>query len=268
MHTFKLETKTSYSFTCSNCNYSWYTIDSTIPVGVFYCPYCQQQGLVSSSLELLDSLTPTCKQKGVKIKGIQEPLKIESKLYEEGYNFIAGVDEAGRGPLAGPVVSAAVILPKGDIIKEINDSKKLTEKKRFFLYEMIKETALAIGIGIVDNRTIDKINILQATLLSAKIAINKLEIKPDFVLYDGDNPIKDIDIKQTNIINGDAISQSIAAASIIAKVTRDRIITEYHNNYPAYNFAKHKGYGTKEHLNKIKEIGPCPIHRFTFKGVK
>ena len=188
------------------------------------------------------------------------------KKYEReyaSYAHICGIDEAGRGPLAGPVVAGAVILPKGKRILYVNDSKKLSEKKREELFDVIKEDALSYGIGIVSPERIDEINILQATYEAMREAVNKLSVKPDILLNDAVT-IPGIDVKQVPIIKGDAKSLSIASASILAKVTRDRLMVEYDSLYPEYGFAKHKGYGTKVHIEAIKEYGPCPIHRRTF----
>jgi ribonuclease HII len=190
----------------------------------------------------------------------------EAEAYNAGYTLIAGIDEAGRGPLAGPVVASAVILPKGICIPSIDDSKKLLEKKREQLYDVILKEAVSIGIGIVDEKTIDEINILQASILAMKIAIGQLNIKPDFILSDAVS-LPDMNIPQKAIIKGDSKSISIAAASIIAKVTRDRLMCEYHKKYPMYKFISNKGYGTAKHLEMLKRYGPCEIHRRTFKGV-
>lgn len=190
-------------------------------------------------------------------------LNIEKSFWSNGVELIAGVDEAGRGPLAGPVVSAAVVLRKDDYIEGVDDSKKLSSKKREILFEEIKERALTFGVGIADERYIDKHNILNATLYSMKQAVEKLEHKPEYILVDG-NRLPDWDYPSRAIIKGDSLSMSIAAASIIAKVTRDRIMVEYDRSYPVYAFAKHKGYGTKYHMDVIKQKGICPIHRRTF----
>ncbi len=181
--------------------------------------------------------------------------------------MIAGVDEAGRGPLAGPVVSAAVILPTGFSAPGLNDSKKLTPKKREIYYKKICSGADAIGIGIVDVADIDRINILKAALLSMAIAVKNLRPHPDFLLVDG-KFITEAKFPQQAIIKGDGLSNSIAAASVIAKVTRDRIMEKFHAIYPAYCFNRHKGYPTQEHREAIKFHGCCPIHRKTFKGVR
>ncbi len=194
-------------------------------------------------------------------------LKYEKEYYAKGYKYIAGVDEAGRGPLAGPVFAAAVIFDKDTIIDEINDSKKLTEKKREELFDVIKEKALCYAIVSADEKEIDRINILAATLKCFNMAVSSLEITPDIALIDG-NRVGEMPVECRTIVKGDANSMSIAAASILAKVARDRYITEMGEKYPEYNFQKHKGYGTKEHLEAIATYGPSPIHRLTFKGVK
>ena len=197
------------------------------------------------------------------IERLNKLKEYEKKLYDKGIKYIAGIDEAGRGPLAGPVVAGAVILPKGKRILYVNDSKKLSEKKRDELFDVIKEEALSYGIGIVSPERIDEINILQATYEAMRTAIHKLSVTPDILLNDAVT-IPMVDIKQVPIIKGDAKSQSIAAASIVAKVTRDHLMEEYDKLYPEYGFAKHKGYGTAAHIKAIKEYGPCPIHRRTF----
>lgn len=197
------------------------------------------------------------------IERLDNMLKYENEAYSKGYNYVCGVDEAGRGPLCGPVVAAAVILDKDAHLEGVNDSKKLSEKKREKLFDDIMEKAVAVGIGISDVDMIEKINILNATKEAMKEAISNLNVKPDFVLIDGNQDIK-IDIDRTTVISGDALSQSIAAASIIAKVTRDRMLREYDKEYPEYGFAKHKGYGTKMHIEAIKQYGLTPIHRPSF----
>jgi ribonuclease HII len=192
----------------------------------------------------------------------------EKKLWSSGFNNVAGIDEAGRGPLAGPVVAASVILPVDYFNNEINDSKKLTLKKREKLFDVITHDALSYGIGVVDNFEIDRINILQATMKAMQISINNLEIKPDYILVDG-NHFFNCEIDYQLIIKGDSKSLSIAAASILAKVTRDRLMDYFTVDYPEYNFSKHKGYGTKEHIHLIKKFGKSPIHRKSFlvKGI-
>lgn len=187
----------------------------------------------------------------------------ERKCYEKGYKLIAGVDEAGRGPLAGPVVAAAVILGEGVLIPGVNDSKKLSEAKREYLYEEIKSKALCWSVGIVDEKIIDEINILNAACLAMKKALEGLSERPDHILLDAVT-LKDVDITQQGIIKGDALSLSIAAASIIAKVERDRMISAYDELYPHFAFSKHKGYGTREHIECIKKYGLLPIHRRSF----
>lgn len=190
----------------------------------------------------------------------------EMSAYEEeyaSYQYICGVDEVGRGPLAGPVVAGAVILPKDEMILYLNDSKKLSEKKRELLYDEIMEKAVATGIGMVSPERIDEINILQATYEAMRQAIEQLNVKPDILLNDAVT-IPQVEIKQVPIIKGDAKSISIAAASIIAKVTRDRLMKEYDNILPGYDFASNKGYGTKAHIEGLKKLGPSPIHRKTF----
>lgn len=198
------------------------------------------------------------------IKRLKELSKFEEEEYEKGYTSIAGIDEAGRGPLAGPVVAAAVILPKGALIEGVNDSKKISEKKREKLYDDIIENAIAWGVGIVDQTVIDEINILNATRKAMKLAIEKLNVKPDFILIDAEKKVDTNGIPYMPIIKGDALSISIGAASIIAKVTRDRIMREYDKIFPMYGFEKHKGYGTKAHVEALKEFGPCMIHRKSF----
>ena len=189
------------------------------------------------------------------------------KEYERQYagkGFICGVDEAGRGPLAGPVVAAAVILPEDETFIYLNDSKKVTEKRREALYEQIVSKAVSYGIGIVSHDIIDEINILQATYRAMRSAVENMDIRPDVCLVDAVT-IPDLgDIEQVPIIKGDAKSVSIAAASVLAKVTRDRIMVELGAKYPQYGFEKHKGYGTKAHMEAIREFGPCPEHRRTF----
>ena len=191
-----------------------------------------------------------------------EKLKFFEKKYEV-YSHICGIDEVGRGPLAGPVVAGAVILPKDCNILYINDSKKLSEKKREELYDIIMEQAIATGIGCVAPGRIDEINILQATYEAMREAITKLAVKPDILLNDAVT-IPEVNIRQIPIIKGDAKSISIGAASIIAKVTRDRMMVDYDSIFPEYGFASNKGYGTASHIEMIQKIGPCPIHRRSF----
>ena len=191
-----------------------------------------------------------------------ELLKKYEKEYES-FGYICGIDEVGRGPLAGPVVACAVILPKDCDILYINDSKKLSEKKREELYDVIMEKAVAVGIGYASHERIDEINILQATYEAMRQAISKLSVKPDILLNDAVT-IPGVDIKQVPIIKGDAKSISIGAASIVAKVTRDRLMVEYDKEWPQYNFASNKGYGSAAHIAALKEYGPCKIHRRSF----
>jgi ribonuclease HII len=189
--------------------------------------------------------------------------EIERKAKVEGFSAICGIDEAGRGPLAGPVCAAAVILPFGCEIDGLNDSKKLTEKKREALFEVVQERALAYSIALVDHKTIDEINILEATFLAMRQAAEGLQIPADYALVDG-NRSKGLSIPHVCVVGGDAKSPSIAAASILAKVTRDRLMLDYAAQYPEYLFEKHKGYGTKAHYEAILAHGPSPIHRMTF----
>ncbi len=209
-----------------------------------------------------------------RIKKAEEKLKAELertealKVYEKEYEhlgYVCGIDEVGRGPLAGPVVACAVILPKDCDILYINDSKKLSEKKREELYDIIMEKAVAVGIGYNAPERIDEINILQATFEAMREAINNLSVKPDILLNDAVT-IPKVDIKQIPIIKGDAKSISIGAASIIAKVTRDRLMVSYDEVFPGYDFASNKGYGSAKHIAALKELGPCPIHRKSFIG--
>lgn len=197
------------------------------------------------------------------IQRLHNMTEYERQCHEAGYKLVAGIDEVGRGPLAGPVVAAAVILGEGVVIPGVNDSKKLSEAKREYLYEEIKEKALAIGVGMAEVELIDEINILNATYEAMKRAINALSIQPDFILLDAVT-LKAVDIPQKGIIKGDTLSLSIAAASIIAKVERDRLISAYDSLYPEYKFSKHKGYGTKEHMDCIRKNGLLPVHRRSF----
>jgi ribonuclease HII len=188
---------------------------------------------------------------------------LEAELYDLGYKAVCGVDEAGRGPLCGPVVAAACILPVGLVLPGLNDSKKLSEKKRDILFEQIKENAVAYCIASASVEEIDQLNILEATLLAMRRAIDGLSVKADFALIDG-NIARDFPISAKAVISGDATSPSIAAASILAKVTRDRMCIELDAAYPQYGIAKHKGYGTKTHMQALREYGPSPIHRKQF----
>lgn len=190
----------------------------------------------------------------------------DEDLRNNGFQRIAGIDEAGRGPLAGPVVAAAVVLKGNTRIKGLRDSKKVPEKERESLFIEIQDTALDIGIGIVNHEDIDRINILRAAKLAMQLAVDNLSELPDFLVIDAVT-LPSVPIKQTSPIKGESVSASVAAASIIAKVTRDRLMLEYHNQYPQYNFNKHKGYSTKEHMELIRLYGPCPIHRKSFRKV-
>lgn len=194
-------------------------------------------------------------------------LEFEELARRRGYRRVAGIDEAGRGALAGPVVAAAVVLPPGEIITGVDDSKKLSPVKRDELYDAIMARALAVGVGFGDHGLIDRINILQATLEAMKEAVGKLAETPDFLLVDGISKVS-LPIHQRTIKQGDGASISIAAASIIAKVTRDRLMTEYESRFPGYGLAGHKGYGCASHLAAIARLGPSEIHRKTFRGVK
>jgi ribonuclease HII len=189
--------------------------------------------------------------------------QIEQECFDQGFQVICGVDEAGRGPLAGPVCAAAVILPANLEIPGLNDSKKLTDKRRRELFPIIKEQAIAYGIGLASHEEIDEINILQATYLAMERAIAQLSVKPDMALIDG-NRAKDFGIPVRTVVKGDSLSASIAAASILAKVTRDDLMLEAAKAYPQYQFDVHKGYGTKAHYAALTEHGPSPIHRMTF----
>ena len=189
--------------------------------------------------------------------------EIEEKLLNEGYRFICGVDEAGRGPLAGPVFAAAVVMDRERINEGVRDSKKLTPKKREKLFEEIIKESIAYSVAMVDSKIIDEININNATFLAMKNAIENLKIEPDIVLVDG-YEIPNLNFNQRAIIKGDRKSYSIACASILAKVSRDRYIVEISSKYPLYKFEKHKGYGTKEHIEILQKYGPCEIHRISF----
>lgn len=190
--------------------------------------------------------------------------EFEAAAEKRGFKFICGVDEAGRGPLAGPVCAAAVILPENAVIEGLNDSKKLSEKKREKLFEVITETAVAYSVAFAEVEEIEAVNILNATFLAMNRAINGLSVKADYALIDGNRLPEGIKIPCETVVKGDAKSASIAAASILAKVTRDRLLKEYDEKYPQYNFKKHKGYGTREHTELILKYGPCEVHRKSF----
>lgn len=197
-----------------------------------------------------------------------QPMDYFEKLYYgQGYQRIAGVDEAGRGPLAGPVVAAAVILPEEGIGQKLFDSKQIPSKKREELFEIILSKAVGVGVGTIYQEEIDLLNILRAALKAMVLAVENLPTSPDFILIDG-NQFLPASLPQKPIRKGDRICNSIAAASIVAKVTRDRMMLECHQKYPQYNFAKHKGYGTEEHRKAIERFGTCELHRKTFRGVK
>ena len=195
---------------------------------------------------------------------LKELKKIEEELYNSGVNLICGIDEAGRGPLAGPVVVAAAIMPRDSMIEGVNDSKKVSEKKREKLYDLITDEAIAYGVGIIDQKEIDRINILNATKEGLTMAVKELNPKPDLIIVDALSKIDTEGIPYKTIIKGDAKCYSIACASIIAKVTRDRIMRQWDEVYPQYGFIKHKGYGTAAHISAIKEYGLCPLHRLSF----
>ncbi|MGV7221046.1 MAG: ribonuclease HII [Nitrospinales bacterium] len=204
---------------------------------------------------------------------IREPREVDRMFNYEidaaqtGYLCVAGVDEAGRGPLAGPVVASAVVLESEKGLDGLTDSKKLSQSAREKYFPLIQSLSRGYGIGVVAENTIDEINILQASLLAMKIAVEKIDLPVDYLLIDGNQTVNS-KIKQKTIVGGDSLSLSIAAASVLAKVTRDRLMESYHDKYPHYMFDRHKGYGTRLHREKISEYGPCPIHRKTFKGVR
>ena len=193
--------------------------------------------------------------------------QFENQALKAGFHSTAGIDEAGRGPLAGPVVAASVIFPADFKLLGLNDSKQLTAGQRNLFYKEIIKNAMAIGVGIVEPEVIDQINILQGTYLAARIAVSNMPFPPYFLLIDALN-LSFLNIPQKSIIKGDTLSYSIAGASVIAKVTRDRLMDAYHIQFPQYHFNRHKGYGTKEHLSILRQLGPSPIHRRSFRGVK
>ena len=197
---------------------------------------------------------------------LEQMLRYEKELYKADYQAIAGIDEVGRGPLAGPVVAAAVILPPECKIKGLNDSKKIPKKKHQEIYQAVLDKALAVGVGLMNNEIIDQVNIYEATKLAMKEALSKLSLKPDYLLIDAMK--LDVDIPQESIIKGDANSLSIAAASIVAKVTRDKLMADYDKKFPGYDFAKNAGYGTRSHLQGLERSGVTPIHRKTFEPIK
>lgn len=219
----------------------------------------QQAGII----KLKEQYTKKKKAFEIEVDRFNKMKRFELKAFQDGYTSIAGIDEVGRGPLAGPVVAASVILPQDIFIEKLNDSKKLSLKKREAIFEIIKEKALTYSIGIIDEKVIDEVNIINATRDAMVKAVQGLSIEPDLLLIDAERLDK-LKTKQVSIIKGDSLSISIAAASIIAKVTRDRIMDDYHTKYPEYGFINHKGYGTKEHIEAIKKYGLCPIHRTSF----
>ena len=196
----------------------------------------------------------------------QEPVdlwKFEHAAFADGFSVVCGVDEAGRGPLAGPVCAAAVILPPDIQIEGLNDSKKLTDKKRRELFDVITAQAVSYAVAFCDEKAIDEINILQATFRAMRQAVESLDVRPELALVDG-NRAADFGVPVRTIVKGDSLSASIAAASILAKVSRDRLMEQYDGTYPQYGFAVHKGYGTQRHYDALREYGPCPIHRMSF----
>ena len=195
---------------------------------------------------------------------LQAMVDFEKNFYDKGYKVIAGVDEAGRGPLAGDVYAGAVIFRPGTIIEGLNDSKKISPKKRDMLFDEIKEKAISWSVGVATVAEIEELDILNATFLAMRRAIEGLSVTPDFIMVDGNQHIRKLEIENEPVIKGDSLSMSIAAASIIAKVSRDRYMEEMAKKYPEYEFSGHKGYGTKRHSELIKELGPCPIHRLSF----
>jgi len=197
----------------------------------------------------------------------EDKLFFEKELWGKGYKLVAGVDEAGRGPLAGPVVAACVIFPEDIDISGIDDSKKLTSKKREELYKKIKESALDFGVGIVKEKEIDKLNILRASLKAMHKAVSGLKNTPHFILIDGNQKIPDLKLPQLPVVKGDSLSLSCAAASIIAKVERDNLMRKFHRKYPQFSFDRNKGYSSKVHLEALQKCGPCKIHRRSFKRV-
>ena len=195
-------------------------------------------------------------------------LQYEWRLWREGTKFVAGVDEAGRGPLAGPVVAAAVVFSPEVNLKEMKDSKKLSSRKREEFFGVISELALSVGVGVVSEKEIDRINILNASLEAMRLAVLNLRVEPEFILVDGNRKIPGLDIPQLAIIRGDELSLLVASASIVAKVTRDRLMLAYDKTYPQFRFDHNKGYGTKSHLEALEDYGPCELHRCSFKPVK
>jgi len=202
------------------------------------------------------------------VDGPVDLLSLESDLWRKGFRTVGGVDEVGRGPLAGPVVAACVVFPQNLLLPEVNDSKKVTARKRERLFDQILHAAREVGIGIVGEKTIDRMNILNASLKAMRKAVRELKREPEFILVDGNQKIPDLALPQMPVIKGDSKSLSIAAASIVAKVIRDRIMLNCHQRYPEFSFAAHKGYATKAHVEALQAFGPCEIHRRSFKLVK
>lgn len=217
--------------------------------------------------KLLKQFQKDREQEAALRRAYEEMSIYEKELYAKGYQFVAGVDEVGRGPLAGPVVAASVILPVDCYIPKLNDSKKLSQKVREELYNIIAREAVAIGVGVVSAREIDKINIYQATKKAMRLAISQLPVTPDYLLIDA-LQLEGLPIPQKSIVQGDAKSISIAASSIIAKVTRDRLMKQMAQRYPQYGFDRHMGYGTKQHLEALNAYGTCPEHRLSFSPIK
>lgn len=220
-----------------------------------------------SVVRLLNKWRQKKAQKLNEMSRLEQLYTYERYFYEEGYDLIAGIDEAGRGPLAGPVVVAAVILPHNYFLPSLNDSKKLSPKQRQELYHKIKQDAIAVSSWFVHEHDIDKLNIYQATLLGMYKVVENLNPTPHAILIDA-MPLRDVNVPTRSIIDGDALSASIAAASIIAKVERDAFMNELDQQYPAYGFAKHKGYATAEHVRALNQFGPCPVHRRSFEPIK
>lgn len=225
---------------------------------------------LNDSRKAVQAAVKSCEKRLLKLQQLEEKFVemnlFENELHAKGYQFIAGVDEAGRGPLMGPVVAGAAILPADFKLLGLNDSKQLSEAKRNEFYDYIVENALAWGVGVCDSELIDQINIYEATKVAMTRAIGNLQVKPDYLLLDAMK--LSLELPQDSLIKGDARSNSIAAASILAKVTRDRMIKAYAEEYPGYGFEKHMGYGTKEHLDSIEKLGPTPWHRMTFAPLK
>lgn len=211
-------------------------------------------------------MLPAGGRRSGRTSGLYDPLSYEREARKQGYQLVAGLDEAGRGPLAGPVVAAAVILPDGLLIPGVTDSKALSPKQRDRLFGVVSESAIASAVGMADVDTIDRVNIYQATIIAMERAVEALSEAPEYLLIDA-LALPRIPLPQKAIIKGDSLSHSIAAASIIAKVTRDRLMEELHEQYPQYNFKKHKGYGTAEHLELLRTHGPCTAHRRSFEPV-